>query len=447
MKLPGLLLLMFVILPLTASAQTDSVRVYVERQDFQSAIRLLDSVLTQDPENPELRYRLAQVTAWSGAYPSAIAILRKLVADIPSYSEAVVLLARVHSWNADYNQAETLYRSIVKEDPAYGDAQAGLAQLAFYKGALNEAYVLSNSVLVDFPENEVALQVRNSIQKGMRPESETQWMMPWDSEGNRGWVVSESVGFALRPGLGAFVKLRAVDNGASVFSWTGGARWSRYSASLGANAYRQTRRIDLEFSGSARFANSVIFANRYGLFDSQALIDRNVSITEIGGIHLYRRATQTLTSTSTFAAYSTGNQRIAVSLDYDKSFVLGEVTFRPGAVTSVSSFLKNDPTGGFFAPKWWNVSALKAATNYRPATSRFHASLTAQLGAQTIAPYGAERIGPDLSYSFDLSAGYTPSQDLQIVAGYLYSTLLNTTSQANDSYWAQRLGIRVFIRF
>jgi hypothetical protein len=74
-------------------------------------------------------------------------------------------------------------------------------------------------------------------------------------------------------------------------------------------------------------------------------------------------------------------------------------------------------------------------------------SMSAQAGMQTIAPYNAERIGPDFSYAIDLSVGFVPSQDLQIEAGYMYSTLVNATSQGGGAYWAQRLSLRAFLRF
>jgi opacity protein-like surface antigen len=58
----------------------------------------------------------------------------------------------------------------------------------------------------------------------------------------------------------------------------------------------------------------------------------------------------------------------------------------------------------------------------------------------TIAPHNAERIGPDFSYAIDLGVGFAPSQELQIEAGYMYSTLVNATSQGGGAYlphWRQ----------
>jgi hypothetical protein len=281
----------------------------------------------------------------------------------------------------------------------------------------------------------------------MRPDSETRLMNPWDSDGNSTLILTETVGFSVRPGLNGVVRVRAIDNGSSVFGWSGGARWNRFSATLGVNAYRESKRLDLDASVSARFSNLLVFANRYGLYDTPVLIRRNVSVTELGATHLYRRAALTLASTSTLAAFSTGNQRVAVSLDLGRAIALGDLTLTPGATTSVSAFLKNDPTGGFFAPKWWSVTTARIQSVYAPASTAFYAGVNAQSGVQMIAPYGAERIGPDLSYAVDVNVGYAPSQDLQIEAGYLYSTLVNATTQATGSYWAQRLGLRVFLRF
>jgi len=444
----GLLMLMSLLLSTHAAhAQTDSVTVYVERQEWTSAIRHLQTSLTNDPANPELRFRLGQVLAWSGDYATSIQVLRVLLNDVPTYGEATILLARVHSWKLDFEQAKALYASVSKTDASYPDAQAGLAQISFYQGDLNAAYVAAGDVLRSYPANETARLVRESIQRGMRPDSETRIQSPWDSDGNSTLIVTETVGFSLRPGLTNTIRFRAVDTGTSVFGLTGGAKWNRYSASLGVNAYRQAKRLDLDASISARFTSIIVFANRYGLFDTQALIDRSISVTEVGATHLYRRATHTLASTSTLAAYSSGNQRVSASLDYGKAIALGDLTLTPGATSSFSSFLKNDPTGGFFAPKWWSVNTAKLSSVYSPASSAFNMSMSAQAGMQTIAPYNAERIGPDFSYAIDLSVGFVPSQDLQIEAGYMYSTLVNATSQGGGAYWAQRLSLRAFLRF
>lgn len=444
----GLLMLLALMLSSnTAHAQTDSVMVYAERQEWASAIRQLSISLQNDPANPELRFRMGQVLAWSGDYSGSIRTIRLLVADVPSYGEAIILLARVHSWNQDFDQAKALYASVSKTDPSYPDALAGLAQVSFYQGDLNTAYVATNDVLRSYPSNETARLVRESIRKGMRPESETRIQSPWDSDGNSTLILTETVGFSVRPGWSGSLRFRAVDNGTSVFGLTGGTRWNRYSAALGVNAYRQAKRLDLDASFSATFTSLIVFANRYGLFDTQTLIDRSISVTELGATHLYRRATHTLASTSTLAAYSSGNRRVNVSLDYGKAIALGDLTLTPGVAASVSSFLKNDPTGGFFAPKWWSVNTAKLSSIYRPASSAFNASLSVQAGAQTIAPYDAARIGPEFSYALDASVGYTPSQDLQIDAGYLYSTLVNTTSQGGGAFWAQRLSLRAYLRF
>jgi tetratricopeptide (TPR) repeat protein len=443
----GWLLLALTLGPIAAQAQTDSVSVYVERQQWTEAIRYLNVSLSTDPVNPELRFRLGQVLAWSGDFTGSVTLLRDLLADVPKYGEATILLARVHSWMGDYDLAEALYASVAKTDPSYPDALAGLAQLAFYRGDLNTAYVASGHVLRSYPSNETARTVRESIRKGMRPDSETRIMNPWDSDGNTTWMVTETAGFSLRPGLSGFVRVRAVDNGSTVFGWTGGARWNRFSASLGLNAYRQAERLNLDASVSARFSDLLLFANRYGLYDTPVLIRRAVTVNELGAAHLVRRGPLALASTSTLAAYSTGNQRVSASVDLGRAIALGDLTLTPGAATSMSAFLKNDPTGGFFAPKWWSVSTAKLQTVYAPASSPFFLSVHAQSGVQIIAPYDAERIGPDLSYAIDASAGYAPSQDLQIEAGYLYSTLVNATTQAGGSYWAQRLSLRIYLRF
>jgi tetratricopeptide (TPR) repeat protein len=193
----GLLLLVLVWGPVTAQAQTDSVSVYVERQDWGSAIRHLKQSLDDDPANGELRFRLGQVLAWSGDYTASVSLLRGLIADIPSYGEATILLARVHSWMREFDTAQALYASVANTDPAYPDALAGLAQLDFYRGDLSAAYVAVNDVLKSYPTNETARSVRESIRKGMRPDSETRLMNPWDSDGNSTLILTETVGFSV----------------------------------------------------------------------------------------------------------------------------------------------------------------------------------------------------------------------------------------------------------
>ncbi len=450
----GLLVLMLVLSLRPAFAQTDSLTIFIERQDWGQAILLLNARLIERPGNADIRFKKAQVTAWSGDFRSAIVQLRALTSEYPEYTDAVILLARTHSWDGDYDAAETLYRRVQQSDPQYADALAGLAQVAFYRGDLTSAYVQTSSILNRYPTNDIAKLVRSSIQQGMKPESITSIIMPWDSDENRANLFSERLQFGWRPDVTAQMRFTAVNSlsgrfntDEQAYAMLGGAQYQRYTALIGGTYYPSSSKMDLSYSMSARFTDIIFYSNRYGLFDTPSLIARHVSLTELGATHLLLRGAHTLVSTATLATISIGNQTATASLDYSWSRQSGDFTLTPGAASRFTTFLKDDPTGGIFAPKWWNTTTAKLISAYRPASSRFFAESTANLGLQTVAPYGAPISGPELSYAVDLRVGYAANQDLLIEAGYLYSTLLNTTTQAADQYWVQRLGITVTARF
>lgn len=450
----GLLVMMLVLSVRPASAQTDSLTIHIERQDWQKAILLLNARLQERPGDADIRFRKAQVTAWSGDFRSAIVQLRALTNEYPEYTDAVILLARVYSWNGDYATAETIYRRVPESDPQYVDALAGLAQVAFYRGDLTSAYVQTSVILDHYPTNDIAKLVRSSIQKGMTPESITSIVMPWDSDQNRSFVFNERVMFGLRPEVTAQVRLTAVKSQNDLFNTNeqayvmmGGAQYQRYTALIGGTYYPGSSSVDVSYTMSARFTDIIVYSNRYGLFDTPSLIARKVSLTELGATHLFLRGAHTLVSTTSLAAISTGNQTAAASLDYSWSRQSGDISLTPGAATRFTTFLKDDPTGGIFAPKWWNTTTAKLHAAYRPASSRFFAESIVNLGLQTVAPYDAPISGPELSYAIELRVGYAANQDLLVEAGYLYSTLLNTTTQAADQYWVQRLGLTITARF
>ncbi len=450
----GLLILMLVLSFRPASAQTDSLTIYIERQNWEQAIILLNARLQESPGDADIRFRKAQVTAWSGDFRSAIVQLRALTNEYPEYTDAVILLARTHSWNGDYATAETIYRRVPESDPQYADALAGLAQVAFYRGDLTSAYVQTSSILDKYPSNTIARMVRTSIQQGMKPESITSIVMPWDSDENRAYLFSERIRFGWRPDVTAQVRFTAVNSLSDRFNtdeqayvMMGGAQYQRYTVLIGGTYYPGSSSLDFSYAMSARFANVIIYSNRYGFFDTPGLIARNVSLTELGASHLLLRGAHTLVSNASLAAISTGNQTAAASLDYSWSRQSGDITLTPGAASRFTTFLKDDPTGGIFAPKWWNTTTARLIAAYRPASSRFFAESTANLGLQTVAPYDAPISGPELSYAIELRVGYAANQDLLIEAGYMYSTLLSTTTQSADQYWVQRLGLTVTARF
>lgn len=450
----GLLLLMLVLSAHRASAQTDSLTIHIDRQDWQKAILLLNERLRESPGDVDIRFRKAQVTAWSGDFRSAIVQLRALTNEYPEYTDAVILLARTHSWNGDFTTAETIYRRVPESDPQHADALAGLAQVAFYRGDLTTAYVQSGVILKDYPANEIAKHVRSSIQQGMKPESVSSVSYPWDSEENRSYLVGERLSFGWRPDVTAQFRLTAVNSLSDVlntdeqaFGMLGGAQFQRYTALIGGTYYLGRSNMQLSYSMSARFANLLVYSNRYGLFDTPGLISRSVSLTELGATHLLHRGAHTLTSTASLATISTGNQTAAASLDYAWSRQAGDFTLTPGATSRFTTFLKDDPTGGIFAPKWWNSTTAKMNAAFRPASSRFFAESTVNLGMQFVAPYGTPISGPDLSYAIELRVGYAANQDLLFEAGYLYSTLLSTTTQTADHYWVQRIGLTITARF
>lgn len=82
----------------------------------------LEAALSEQPDNLDIKFRVAQAMAWDGDYDEARAIAEEIVAAIPEHWDAHLLLARLSAWEKDYDDALERIELVLKHQPTYRDA-------------------------------------------------------------------------------------------------------------------------------------------------------------------------------------------------------------------------------------------------------------------------------------------------------------------------------------
>ncbi len=114
--------------PSNVDARLELVDVYLGAGDYASAIRELDTALSQRPGDDSIRLRLARVLSWNRELAKSAKLYREYVAKHPSEVQEHLQLARVLSWARDYDAAVIEYREVLKKDPNNADARLELAR-------------------------------------------------------------------------------------------------------------------------------------------------------------------------------------------------------------------------------------------------------------------------------------------------------------------------------
>jgi tetratricopeptide (TPR) repeat protein len=85
--------------------------------------------LHRDPDDHELRYRVANSLAWTGQHRPAIEQYGLLI-DTPRAASARIGMANVHLWSSRPHLADPLFRQALEIEPSNADAEQGLASAA-----------------------------------------------------------------------------------------------------------------------------------------------------------------------------------------------------------------------------------------------------------------------------------------------------------------------------
>lgn len=115
---------------------------YLQKGDWNSAIRLFQGILMKEPDNIAARIRLAETHSWIKQYPEAIEHFQKVLSLDPQSIEAREKMARVLKWNKEYKKAEALFKEVLKQDPSKIYLYTELAELLIWDNRSREALPL-----------------------------------------------------------------------------------------------------------------------------------------------------------------------------------------------------------------------------------------------------------------------------------------------------------------
>lgn len=115
--------------------------------------------LAQDPQNDEVRAKLAQALAWSGQYHEAEQLYHDILTRHPNDSDVLTALARVKAWRGDYPAAERLYEGVLAVDAENEDARRGLADTLYWNGHFVRALAEYKRLSLAHPSAELTQRI------------------------------------------------------------------------------------------------------------------------------------------------------------------------------------------------------------------------------------------------------------------------------------------------
>lgn len=143
-----------------ANALTEA-RYYISIRRFPQARRILQDLLAQEPQNPELLHLLAVCAYSLDQYEEANHLCQQLrAAADPADPRAEALLGRIALEQEEYPEAELHLLAALRLDPQDGSTMALYAHLLLMAGHEKKArQVLEEALRLD-PDDETVLQVR-----------------------------------------------------------------------------------------------------------------------------------------------------------------------------------------------------------------------------------------------------------------------------------------------
>lgn len=448
-----MMLLALMVVAITRSVHpdlsTDSLTTYIETRQWDRAVGWIDRQLIDTPFDPLLRFRKAQVLAWSGQYEAAVRLLEGLLRDNPADTDARLLQARIRSWQGRHDEARRLYRAVEPGDPGYPEAQAGLAQVSYYEGDLRKAWIETQAVLARYPTQVTALAIASGIRNSMRPLLTTSFLLSVDSDENRVLSLGDAVEWGLRPGLNATAQIRWFRSESIRFGQVRDAgqvhvqlQQGRLRGGIGMTSYARTNAIAPLFTVGYRQGMGDAYLVRYGLFDTPALADRRLMVTEAGAALTPVNRTIRLFTETSLARYSDGNTRYRLAADLSRPAQVGGWAVSTGIRSQMHLFRESGI--GYFAPAWAGVGTARAIASgpfFHP-TLRLDTGL--DLGIQNVKPFGLDATGLEPSFAVRSTLHWS-NGSWGGDAGATYSTLFNATSQAVDNryrVWVFQLNLR-----
>lgn len=132
------------------------------------AIRLLEDALAVSPGNSHARVLLGTVLSWEGRYDEARRELEAILSASPTHGDALPAMINVELWSNHAGRAEELASRGLRQGPNDPGLLLARARALTALKRPAEARVTLDRLLAIDPRHEQALQMRRSLQAGLR---------------------------------------------------------------------------------------------------------------------------------------------------------------------------------------------------------------------------------------------------------------------------------------
>lgn len=133
-----ILILGFCITAHAAATSKDSLQQLVERKDYKAAVKMGETLLTEQPRQADIQFLTAYALQMSGSTKKASAMYQNMILQHPELPEPRNNLAMIYLAKGDYDAASKLLVEAINTHKSYATAYQNLNRI--YTGIASEAY-------------------------------------------------------------------------------------------------------------------------------------------------------------------------------------------------------------------------------------------------------------------------------------------------------------------
>ena len=136
--------------------------ILIQQQKYAEAEKLLQSIVSSDPNHIEGLALLGEVKLQLGENDAALQLIESAIGIAPDFADLFYIRARIYTQKDRYDAAEQDISQFVKMEPFDSDAYAFWASLKFTRKQFDKALELANKALEIDAENLLGLNIRSA---------------------------------------------------------------------------------------------------------------------------------------------------------------------------------------------------------------------------------------------------------------------------------------------
>jgi pentatricopeptide repeat protein len=185
--------------------------VLASKRDYGEAIDLYRSLQKTHPDDARVLLGLGNTLAAAGRYAEAEAIFKDMEDRRIEPVKAHAGRARLRGWRGNLDEAEHFWRDILRADPGNLEARIGMAYVHHWQGVDRTALEQAQNIVLDHPESREAKDLKETIEKSLRPRGIADGYRYSDDDSNRVDSATVSSTFMADPQSAIRVALSAFD--------------------------------------------------------------------------------------------------------------------------------------------------------------------------------------------------------------------------------------------